>query len=571
MQLQKVVLPPNRGRRAPADTAQSRKKAVASCRVWRYSKTGGFPQILQDMVIGMRVPMDLILERLEYVSPENHLKESHLHRWIKGMKLLPPDCVDLPEEYLYVTDRCYEIPDSCEASIVIIDPEGAWTHFPPSYLLLRTSVPLPEIFDQLLGLQTLLQNWDLQLSLSVSEKRGVQHLLELSEPVLGNPIVVLDPAYRVLASTPGLDTDDWMFGELFELGYLTQTSFNKLQQHGYFTPEHYTGETLIIPPSEIKRNYSTLTAVLDATKTHVRYEVLMEFSNAPYSEGLFQLYLYLLDRILYYLQNDRPGSEGRARYEYLVLDLLEGRCTSGEEIRERRSCFLAHHDGKFNAVVIRLEHNTEMFRRFAYSTLQDLFTESLFILYRDSILFFANLGNIEQHLEDQASSILTRLSDYLEHANAYAGISIQFERLEQLRLAYVQAEHALETGRKLGGQLNPNEDARTFWYSYYHVYRILEAAGDQMEKEELTSGIYLDLLAYDTAHHTRYLEILLCFLHHERNYSDTGAELHMHRNTIIYHIQRIVDLFHINLDDSELRLQLLLSERIHRMYPEWFS
>ena len=77
------------------------------------------------MVIGMRVPMDLILERLEYVSPENHLKESHLHRWIKGMKLLPPDCVDLPEEYLYVTDRCYEIPDSCEASIVIIDPEGA--------------------------------------------------------------------------------------------------------------------------------------------------------------------------------------------------------------------------------------------------------------------------------------------------------------------------------------------------------------------------------------------------------------------------------------------------------------
>ena len=134
-----------------------------------------------------------------------------------------------------------------------------------------------------------------------------------------------------------------------------------------------------------------------------------------------------------------------------VLDLLEGRCTSGEEIRERRSCFLAHHDGKFNAVVIRLEHNTEMFRRFAYSTLQDLFPESLFILYRDSILFFANLGNIEQHLEDQASSILTRLSDYLEHANAYAGISIQFERLEQLRLAYVQAEHALETGRKLGG------------------------------------------------------------------------------------------------------------------------
>ena len=139
------------------------------------------------------------------------------------------------------------------------------------------------------------------------------------------------------------------------------------------------------------------------------------------------------------------------KYYDEVLDLLEGRCTSGEEIRERRSCFLAHHDGKFNAVVIRLEHNTEMFRRFAYSTLQDLFPESLFILYRDSILFFANLGNIEQHLEDQASSILTRLSDYLEHANAYAGISIQFERLEQLRLAYVQAEHALETGRKLGG------------------------------------------------------------------------------------------------------------------------
>lgn len=517
----------------------------------------------------MYVPMDLILERLEYVSPENHLKPSHCHRWIKGMKLLPPDCTDLKEEYLYVTDRYFSVPDPCEASILIIDPEGIWTHFPSSYLLTRTNVPLPEIFDQLLGLQVLLQNWDLQLSLSVSERRGVQHLLELSEPVLGNPIVVLDPAYRVLASTVSFDTDDWMFSQLFELGYLTQESFNKLRDNNYFTSKYYTGETVIVPPSPVKENYSTLTSILDPTKTHVRYEVLMEFCNAPYSEGLLQLYLYLLERIKYYLEEEDPVSASRERYEYLVLDILEERCTDPAEIEERSNCFLTHHQGKFNAIVIRLEHNTEMFRKFALSTLQDLYPEFPFIMYRDSILCFANLGNVNQHLEESAQSILSRLTDYLSHANAYAGISVQFERLNQLRQAYLQAEQALEIGRRLGSRLNPNEDKNTFWYCNYHIYHILEAANESIPNLALFNDLYLELCAYDKANNTRYLEILLCFLRHERNYTNVGQELHMHRNTVIYHIQRITDLFNVNLDDPNFRLQVLLSECIHLMHPEW--
>jgi len=35
--------------------------------------------------------------------------------------------------------------------------------------------------------------------------------------------------------------------------------------------------------------------------------------------------------------------------------------------------------------------------------------------------------------------------------------------------------------------------------------------------------------------------------------------MHMHRNTVLYHMERISDLLDISLDDPDVRLQLILA------------
>ncbi len=510
--------------------------------------------------------MDLILERMAYLNPELHL--SHSDQWVKGIKLLPQQWEGLSEDYLYLTDQVFEHPICCEASIAILDPDHKWTVFPSSYIISHSTVPLADVLNELLGLQSLLQDWDLRLNLSVSQNMGIQHLLDLSEPVLGCPIAVLDPAFKCLAITSSFDTDDRVFRELMELGYLTQESFNILRDNKCFTRDHYTGETLILPPDSIKEYTSTFTAVLDEDGAHVRYEILMLFCNFPYSDGLFQLYLHLQGKLMHYLKEEASTDDSHARYEYFVIDLLEEHCASEMELRERSQYFLDQHPDNFNAVVIRLNNSTEMYRKYAHFTLKSLFPEYRFVHYRDSILFFVNLGNPNQHLEPHAQVTLSRLNDYLKQADAYAGVSIRFRELKDIRQAYFQAESALRLGKMLGTEDNRGQEKQIFWYSDYYVYHILDAAHERIPELDLLNALYKEIVQYDAAHHTDYRHILLTYLHHGRNYTDAAKELHMHRNNVIYHIQRMSELFQMNLDDPELRMQILLSERVHTMYPD---
>ena len=510
----------------------------------------------------MRLPMDLILDRMRYLNPEAHLKDPAL--WVKGVKLLPPATAGLSADYLYLTERTEDLDPALAVPVAVVAPEEVPSPLPESCVVLRTRVPLPDIFNELLGLQALLQDWDLQLNLSVSRGMGIQHLLELSEPVLGNPVLVLDPAFKCLASTTSFETDDRVFDELLTLGYLTQDSFNLLRDHDYFTQDHYTGQTLILPPSSIKNYTSTFTAVLDEDKSHVRYEILMLFCNSPYSDGLLQLFLYLQSKILTYLQPEQERKDdSHARYEYFVIDLLEERCTDAQEIMERSKCFLGYDGDGLNAMVVRLNRSTDMYRKHAIFTLQSMFPDLRPILYHDSIVLFPNLGNPRQNPTPSAAAVLSSLTDFLVGADAYAGISIQVKSLDRLRGAYLQAEESLTLGRRMGGK------QRVFWYSDYYVYRILDAATTPtaIPSAELMNDLFLDIERADAEKGTDGLHILMTFLRCGMNYTDAGKALHMHRNNVIYHIRRMEELFRMNLSDPELRLQLLLSERLRQMFP----
>ena len=514
----------------------------------------------------MNLPIDLVMERIAYLQPENHLLPET--QWLLGFKLLPETFDRLSPDYLYLTDRPLPVPSGCTVPIFIMDPERRWTRLPQNCISSHSNLPLPDVFNELLGLQTLLQTWDLELNLSVSQNRGIQHLLDLSEPVLGCPIVVLDPAFKSLAGSTSFDTDDQVFSELLELGYLRQESFNRLRDNDYFTPDHYTGETLILPPSNIKKYTSTFTAVLDENGT-VRYEVLMLCSDVPFSNGLYQLYLYLLDKILHYLRSTITPESTVAKYEFFVLDILDGHCTSPEEIRERGSYFLEYHSPEYNAVVIQLQNSTEMYRKYAMFTLQNQFPEYQFIHYRDSILFFVDLGDWKQDFTPSAPPVVLKLNNYLQQASAYAGISIRFRSITDLRDAYAQAREALQLGLKLDAAANRSPYDHIFWYSDYYVYCMLDAARQVIPERELIHHLYRTLAKEDQENHTEYLSLLLTFLRNERNYTNTGKELHMHRNNVIYHIQRLEERYSFSLDDPELRFQLLISEYAHKMIPGW--
>ncbi|WP_415536495.1 helix-turn-helix domain-containing protein [Dehalobacter sp. 4CP] len=55
------------------------------------------------------------------------------------------------------------------------------------------------------------------------------------------------------------------------------------------------------------------------------------------------------------------------------------------------------------------------------------------------------------------------------------------------------------------------------------------------------------------------------YLQCERNYVKTAEKLFIHRNYLLYRIERISELTGLDLDSPDIRLHILMSYRIERL------
>ena len=64
---------------------------------------------------------------------------------------------------------------------------------------------------------------------------------------------------------------------------------------------------------------------------------------------------------------------------------------------------------------------------------------------------------------------------------------------------------------------------------------------------------------YDKKHGTEYLHTLKIFLLNERNIATTAKSLHIHRNTLLYRIERLKNMLLSDLDQEQNRLRIQIS------------
>ena len=76
---------------------------------------------------------------------------------------------------------------------------------------------------------------------------------------------------------------------------------------------------------------------------------------------------------------------------------------------------------------------------------------------------------------------------------------------------------------------------------------------------------YIDSLIDEKGYGNSNLVLLYYYLNTERNISLTAKLVHMHRNSVIYRLQKIQDMLHLNLDDPNVRLRLMITFKILQM------
>ena len=135
----------------------------------------------------------------------------------------------------------------------------------------------------------------------------------------------------------------------------------------------------------------------------------------------------------------------------------------------------------------------------------------------------------------------------------YVGISNPVDNIHAIRVGFRQADIALQY------IVEENSSQWIVPFAECALHYIRGQASQEIPTEMLADHALLTILRYDKKHDTQYFGTLRSYLINERSIPKTANSLIIHRTTLTYRLQKIQELFNLNLEDDYQRLYLLMS------------
>jgi PucR family transcriptional regulator, purine catabolism regulatory protein len=158
-----------------------------------------------------------------------------------------------------------------------------------------------------------------------------------------------------------------------------------------------------------------------------------------------------------------------------------------------------------------------------------------------------------------AERLRRRLEGLLDHARVTVGVGRPHPGVAGVARGYREADQALAIARALLGT------GRTVHFEDLGVQRLLF----QLRESPELASFYDDLLGRLQAHDERQgadlVNTLEAFFECHANHVRTAQRLHLHRNTLLYRLDRARRVLGVDLDDPEIRLALQVALKIGRV------
>jgi purine catabolism regulator len=153
-------------------------------------------------------------------------------------------------------------------------------------------------------------------------------------------------------------------------------------------------------------------------------------------------------------------------------------------------------------------------------------------------------------------AVRANIAEELPDLEISAGVGRDVKRPADVQPSQREAAQALAVAQQLlGGQ-------RTVEYSRLGIERLLIHLLDNPALEQFGRDVLADLMAYDELHHGELVRTLEVFLSCNGNHVRAAQRLHLHRNTLLYRLERAREILGRELEDAETRLTLQVALRI---------
>lgn len=174
------------------------------------------------------------------------------------------------------------------------------------------------------------------------------------------------------------------------------------------------------------------------------------------------------------------------------------------------------------------------------------------------VLFAINPERGAAEAEHWAQTLLQLAHAEFPKAHLAVGIGRPVGRLLDLRTSYREAAQAMALEHRL-------RHRKPQVYANLGVYRLLLPLAETNELRAFATQVLGRLIADERAGKTDLLETLRVYFECNGNVAQTAKALYIHRNTLLYRLDRVREVGALDLDDAETRLQVQLALRAYEL------
>jgi hypothetical protein len=373
------------------------------------------------------------------------------------------------------------------------------------------------------------------------KKDYIDQFIKTVSDYFEHPVLLTDEHYKLISLYPNQKINNPIYDSLYDTNTLPLDVIS-LYQQTYLNKETKFYEPFYSDAGPAKDNPRIFGEIHDETKIYGHIAIFL--GDDPLQEEDLAITKIIIDAIRIILL---PKKTSELSYSTYLHDLLDKKANS--EIKSLAYNILSNNlKGEFALGVTPIGDKASD-QAFAAMIINDLSNpDDIITLYKNSIV---TLFSRIRSLSGSDIARIEQVNEKISYTGLKTGISLPFRQLEDIRNYYVQAYNtAIYTKKNLE--------------YFQNVYpNVLFQSFDLEEMLAFIHPVLSEIELYDERHHTVFFTTLKIYCFSLANREETSHTLCIHRNTLLYRLNRIEELFHLDLDDHKTLLSLINSFQIY--------
>lgn len=377
---------------------------------------------------------------------------------------------------------------------------------------------------------------------------NIQKLMEVCYEIVGVPILTVDVTYNLFGIAPQEKKNDLFWDYLLENKIYNTEMAVHLYENGIMQSVNEKKAPYVVDWGTSNEDFPKILGVIRVNDIIEGYVVMRCTKEQITPDRMKAMEIIQNVLALFFKDNDTANTMHYTYQKVFIEELLNNRIHTQKQLELWFDNIGHAYKAPYRIAAIRTDDMQDKnVLSYIRKTIQQFFPHH-FELIHQNILYI-----LEYSLDENIHIARKQFDMILIKFNAHCGISNYYYNLLETSDHKIQAEDALLLGKKA------RHDSRIYHYKNYYLPAILAPRIEQMPLSNYISPLITKIMDYDRKYSTDFLATLYAYVKHLGNTSETAAELHIHRNTLLYRINKIEEITDSLIRDYETFIHLAIS------------